>query len=258
MVGINEGRQRVNGDWYRTPQVPEVFTLAAKAWVILDGNYDDFAVGQELEFPLSLYLKTVTVGTRKRPAWGIYHLEDCVYRLAGRIVAIATGGPDDSGTWVAYTGIDRPRAWAIDAGIYVSFEAEYPYLEPDISGADSWKPGDVFVAEADLALPEPQAVIGLCGLPAMPPTVYRWRVEGIDMCGPFGSYQPLERTHAETDGFCSEWAEYLLHCRLLPVPPRWDEIGSDGANLDPEDEGPKDDQRLVNATVDTGHVQRVW
>ena len=212
-------------------ELPEIFTLHINSWVIEDGNYDEFSVGQVLEVPLEPWIQSARVevvpGHR-----GIWDHGNGHHTVAGTVVAIAGGSLAES------------RAWTLDTGIFLCREEPPPYSFDSGTSAATWQVGDFVKAEVDLAFPQPYPCEGLCKLEGMPPTVYRWRVEaidldttprtargGIDIRYP-PSYRRIEYTSRETRrqllpltgrGYGPGWvnAGYLLHCRLLPVPPRY-------------------------------------
>src|SRR5438105_9801003 len=93
--------------------------IGVDALIIQDGNYGDFAVGQEAKFALEFYpphgLRPAGEGPRTAE-----HLAASRYRIHGQVV------------------FADPHVWVIDAGRFVAYRVRQP---TDDAGASRWVEG---------------------------------------------------------------------------------------------------------------------
>jgi hypothetical protein len=111
------------------------------------------------------------------------------YRVTGEIVATAGRG--------------KVRGWGLDAGFNLCFEE-----------IGDWQINQFIRGEALLGLPFPRSEHGFCEEDLLPPSVYSWKVESIDLGG-----TPVDRTDRDRDRKVGDF--YLIECLRLDVPPRY-------------------------------------
>jgi hypothetical protein len=147
--------------WMPTPKVvspPEngvvgpVVRVGLSAWIVQDGNYDDFTTGQEAKFALEFYpphgLRPAAPGPKSAE-----HLSASRYRVHAQVVFAADG------------------VWVIDAGLFIAFAERQP---PPHAVAGAWVEGEVYVGIDPFFYFE-----YLHKNAEMPPLSYRWRVRWI-------------------------------------------------------------------------------
>lgn len=175
--------------------------IGMSAWVIQDGNYPDFSVGQRAEFALEF-----SVVEQLRPGGGPavpVSLGAAWYEISATVTTV------------------REEAWVIDFGIQAYDESPpAPDIEVGIGVA-----GTVYLGVDPFAYFE-----RLAQLRGMPPLVYTWDIITIRrMLGPHaldasGAREPLPFEQlARTDGWHDEndgVAEYVFDCQLVDVPPK--------------------------------------
>jgi hypothetical protein len=172
------------------------------AWVIQDGNYPDFAVGQRAEFALEFY-----AAEQLRPGRGpgtAVSLGDARYEISATVTTV------------------REDAWVIDFGIQAYRESP---PAPDIEvGSDV--AGIVYVGIDPFSYFE-----RLAHVPDMPPLVYTWDILDIRrIMAPSkesevsAAGEPLRFEHlSSTDAWHDDnygVAEYVFDCQLVDVPPK--------------------------------------
>jgi hypothetical protein len=177
-----------------------LWTLGTQAWVIQDGNYEDFALGQRYSSAVTAFPHPVE-GSSSAGAPQTRPLEDGRYAFSCAILKFAGYG-----------------AWVIDFGIHCYGKAALP------EGAQV---GDVLAGEVRFFLPYP-AVYQEGFDSAASHSTYSWQVERIRvettpwLVGEDGvhrrdsnkiGYVDVESTNAETDEGGS--ADYLFDCKLL-------------------------------------------
>jgi hypothetical protein len=177
--------------------------LGMSSWVIQDGNYPDFAVGEPRRFALEFSDKTlreVKPGIRSAEALGEARFE---------ITAD-----------VAYAA---PDLLMLDFGLLAYSDARAPAAE-----SGTWRSGIVRLEVDHFTYFETHAK-----REGIPPAVYAWTITGIwrqtapHILDPHQNifardpgrlgYAPLDRTDAWHDD--GGRAEYLLRCRLESDPP---------------------------------------
>jgi hypothetical protein len=181
------------------------WVLGVAGWIIADGAYEDFEVGQQRDFAVELLPRSITLEkvTARRLAMPV---DREIHDFVGELV-FAGGG-----------------AYVMDVGCFV-VAGGLEYL-PASSGV-----GDVLTGRGPLGLDPCCVYIEPGFLDFAPARVYSWRIHRIEMeTTPLietesrtwirdpsnTSYVTVSRTNAwEDDG---GGANYLLHCSLLSGP----------------------------------------
>lgn len=180
------------------------------SWIVQDGNYGDFAVGQQARFALEFH-----------PLHGLWpagegsataeHLGASRYRIHGRVVFVGHG------------------VWVIDTGSFVAFEERQP---PDYAEVGRCVEGEVYLGIDPFFYFE-----YLHGIEGMSPLTYTWRIETImrettpwvektdaqgrpyrTRDGSRESFVPVTQTRAWDDD--GGHGHYVLGCELLGGPER--------------------------------------
>jgi hypothetical protein len=179
--------------------------IGIDAWIIQDGNYPDFEVGQSARFALEFYAHSVAAATA--PVQRFTLTRPARYDLSG-IVAFRTND-----------------VWVIDAG-FLAYSESQPPLFATLGSAVT---GDFYLGIDPFFYFE-----DLCRLQGMPELRYEWRIDSIarettpwistiDTAGrevlqrdePRTSYEPVDRTNAWHDD--SGNGSYILECTRIGV-----------------------------------------
>jgi hypothetical protein len=126
------------------------FSIGISSWIIQDGNYGDFAVGETTKFALEFSGNQLAPSQVKERS--VQFLETSIYRIRAQVVYV------------------DPKVWVIDFGILVFWESEPPV----IAEVGSWIEGDIFIGIDPYFYME-----YLHKLPNIPMLTYDWKVEGI-------------------------------------------------------------------------------
>jgi hypothetical protein len=178
--------------------VPMVWTVGIQAWVIQDGNYDEFLVGRRYDFQvegLPLMVEQSEVGEVPQ----VRHVERGRHEFSGAVLKFLGHG-----------------AWVIDFGVYCYGDAPLP---------KGLRIGDALAGAVSFFLSSP-AVYEQAFESEAPFRTYSWRVEGIrretaplveegrvrrrDLAK--AGYVGVQATNALAD---DPAAFYLLDCTLL-------------------------------------------
>lgn len=125
-------------------------SIGLDSWIIQDGNYGDFAVGEARKFALEFSGKQLTSSqTKERSA---LFLKTSIYKVSAQVVYV------------------DPKVWVIDFGILAFWESE----PPAFAEVDSWVEGDIFIVIDPYFYME-----YLHKLPNVPKLTYEWKIEGI-------------------------------------------------------------------------------
>jgi hypothetical protein len=124
------------------------------AWIIQDGNYPDFAVGQETRFALEFHSDTLDAASGGPSAFE--RVGDARYRVRAEVV------------W----RLDHHAepAWVIDFGI-LAYESMAP---PEHAGVGSWVTGEIY-----LGIDHYRYFEQLYKLPGVPALIYPWHIHRI-------------------------------------------------------------------------------
>jgi hypothetical protein len=179
--------------------------VGLNSWIIQDGNYGDFAVGEVASFALEFYsesgLSPVAPGQKTLLRDG-----DSFYIVTALVMHV------------------EPDWWVIDAGLPMYCEEPPPN---DVSPGN-WVSGRVSIGIDPFFYFE-----SLAQRSGSPPLVFDWMVEGIEIeTSPLVEIAPrtfardsaqmgrtaIDRTNAWSDDDGN--ADYLLKCRRLDHPPR--------------------------------------
>ena len=186
----------------------DIWNINLSAWVIQDGNYSDFEVGQETSFALELFPRKLEVS--KNTKTSATALEAGWYSVC------------------AETAFARPLV--LDFGLLAGAGVLYPN-DPLCHESGQMLEGEIALFLDSTHFVE-ELVTETSGMPSL---TYTWMIEGISILAgaPYvrsivnsqrcwvrdlskATYKKIERTNAMYDD--RGHAEYLLHCRKLEVP----------------------------------------
>jgi len=190
---------------------PFTWNIGLSAWIIQDGNYPDFAVGETVEFAVEFYQQPGTA------------VEICKSEVFARQVTETAYGV------VAEKVLATDDATVLDIGILVFREGASQFPEVEHSNR--------FRTELELGVDPYFYFERLSKSQGVPALIYSWRVTSIlrqtapfiemfSDSGPYAGrktmvrdasklgYEEISKTDAWQDdsGFC----EYILRCDLLP------------------------------------------
>ena len=182
--------------------------IGLSSWIIQDGNYSDFIVGQHAEFALEFYSQTYRKSDlQARSAKG---LGAAKYDIIGEVIYLTS------------------EVWVLDFGICAFQESKPP---------NGLSVGKFVTTEIYLGIDHFFYFERLYTLPRIPALVYSWKIDSIhQQTAPFLEtrepsgqkvlvrdekklgYKMIEKTDAwkDDDGH----AEYVLSCTRLDVPPQ--------------------------------------
>jgi hypothetical protein len=179
----------------------DTINVGVSSWIIQDGNYDDFAVGETHVFALEFYaeepLALRAEGVFEMVSSGADH-----YKVFGRVAFVAK------------------NVWVIDTGVLM-YRDEGP---PSAARTGDHVAGEVFVGIDPFFYKE-----GLHAVPGMPPLNYTMIIESISLeTTPWikstgitqrdgnRSFRAVGKTNAWRDDDGN--ADYVLHCRVVSGP----------------------------------------
>ncbi len=126
--------------------------VGLSAWIIQDGNYGDFEVGQEAKFALEFYSPQDLRTAHRGPAFAD-RITASRYRVQAR---------------VAFSG---PQAWVIDTGRFMAFQQGEP---PSHASVGTWMEGTIYLGvDPFFYFEELHRIAG------MPLLSYRWVVRDV-------------------------------------------------------------------------------
>lgn len=183
--------------------------IGLSSWIIQDGNYPDFTVGQHAEFALEFYPTNVRLS--ESIAKSAKRLAAAKYEITGEIVYLT------------------PEVWVLDFGICAFQESPPPKV---------LSVGKSVTAEIYLGIDPFFYFERLYTVPRIPALVYSWKVSSIqqqtapfvEIHEPSGQnvlirdqkklgYGTIEKTNAWNDD--EGHGEYVLNCTRLDVPPKF-------------------------------------
>jgi len=180
-------------------------SIGLSAWIIQDGNYGDFRVGQRTRFALELHSDRLERAQSTEPF--LNHLGGGRHRGRGRVVFAAQ------------------EAWVLDCGV-LAFNDQPP---PPGVREGTWMEGELSLEIDPFSYFE-----RLFKLPGMPALTYDVRIEEIllettpwktrqvgrqtfqERAAGRVSHAPIQQTDAWADD--GGYAEYVLRCALLGGP----------------------------------------
>lgn len=174
--------------------------LGMGGWIISDGNYTDFRIGEVRSFAIEYHNQEVL---RPLP---VFHakrshrlVEACRYAVTGKTIHLAD-------RWVA-----------IDIGVAAYSERRSP----------SPPPPERFEGEIWLGIDPFPYFERYANERGAPPLIYDWQIHRIQVeTAPrilqdgMSIYDP-ERLRLEDVEDTRKGEDFVLHCELLPAPPRW-------------------------------------
>ncbi|HOI53830.1 MAG TPA: hypothetical protein PLP01_01140 [Phycisphaerae bacterium] len=182
--------------------------LNLASWIVQDGNYGDFAKGDECEVALEFWAKTLELTEQSQPrcTW----VTDCYYDVVARVV------------------LCQKDVWVLDFGLLAYRES---------SPLEGLAAGDWVTGRIGLGIDPFFYFERLHALPGMPPLIYSWTIERILLqTAPFveattpgignvlvrdeskRGYRNIDKTDAWHDDGGN--AEYLLECCHRDIAPK--------------------------------------
>ena len=95
--------------------------IGINSWIIQDGNYGDFSVGDESTFALEFYGESFSHSEQRNVELEL--IKNSIYRICGRVL------------------YSRPNVWVIDVGI----KAFCDCAPPAFLSVGDWVEGDIFL-----------------------------------------------------------------------------------------------------------------
>ena len=191
-----------------TAPASSIWNIHLSAWIIQDGNYPDFAVGQTAEFAVEFF--------------------------TGQTQPVATAKTDVSAKHTGLSGYDvvarsvlqTPELAVLDVGILIYSEQQ--------SRLQGFPPGHFFEANLDISVDPYFYFQFFAKDQSVPPMIYSWRILSmlrqtgpmIEVADDSGrkmrmrdparlGYEEIDKTDAWHDD-----GEYILRCGLLPIEPK--------------------------------------
>ncbi|MCB9653530.1 MAG: hypothetical protein H6729_05315 [Deltaproteobacteria bacterium] len=123
------------------------------SWIIQDGNYGDFTVGQHAKFALEFWARD---GLRPAPAGPLTagHLGASRYQVRARVAFVGDG------------------VWVVDAGSFLAYRDQ----PPKDARVGAFVEGDLYLGIDPFGYFE-----CLSKVPGMPPLSYRWLIREIQL-----------------------------------------------------------------------------
>lgn len=121
--------------------------IGLASWIIQDGNYGDFSVGETHKFVLEFFAENVLPSSTKHVV--MHHLGHENYRVCGEVI------------------FTHPTMWVIDVGVKALMEAK----PPAFVSVGSWIEADIFLGIDPFSYNE-----YLHKLPDVPNLYYRWEI----------------------------------------------------------------------------------
>ena len=125
-------------------------SIGIDSWIIQDGNYGDFAVGDTVKFALEFSGKKLVSSSIFEQSAHLLHT--CIYRVRAMVAFV------------------HPTVWVIDFGVLAFWEMG----PPRFAKVGDWVEGDIFVGIASFFYKE-----CLRKLPGIPNLHSTWKVEGV-------------------------------------------------------------------------------
>lgn len=197
------------------PNSSNNWDVGLSAWIVQDGNYPDFEVGQAAEFALEFWLPEEVVGPASGRNISANNLGNCLYDAVAEVV------------------FQTAEITILDIGVLV-------YLETSAL-KQSLPEGRRLAIRLGLGVDPFFYLETLSKIAEVPPLVYSWKIlsilrqtapfiETMPEAGPLIGragqvrdpqrlgYEELLKTDAWNDD--GGRAEYILRCELLPIPPK--------------------------------------
>lgn len=180
------------------------WSIGLAAWIIQDGNYGNFSVGDRAEFALEFY-PAGDIDLVADAAPSATHVRECQYDVVGRVVHV------------------DERSWVLDIGLLTYLYGPTP---------DGVVPGQTLRTSLHLGIDPFMYLERLRHDPNYPDMVYTWDVQAIRReTAPYvlnrnvwvRDQTKLGRIEVpETDAWNDDGGhgDYLFDCDLVPVPPK--------------------------------------
>ena len=170
--------------------------IGLDSWIIQDGNYPDFSVGQKAQFALEFYPHSLKLSESRSPL--ATHLKASRYQVCAQVVYL------------------NERVWVLDMG-FLAYNQTYPL--PQGAAKGSWVEAEIYLGIDPFMYFE-----GLKSMPGMPRLTYSFLVTQILLeTTPWlttqtmklrdeqnESYQEVAETNAWSDDGGD--ASYILKC----------------------------------------------
>jgi len=184
------------------------WNIGVDSWIIQDGNYGDFNVGQIAQFALEFYPQKVEITSLREKSASL--VSDSTYKINGEIILI------------------KDKLWIIDFGVCAYQEANLP---------NNAKVGDYISAEIYLGIDYYIYFESLYKLQGIPPLIYKWNIKKIfEQTAPFIEselegrkvltrdktklgYKEIQETNAWEDD--NGHANYILQCEKNDDTPKF-------------------------------------
>jgi hypothetical protein len=190
---------------------PSVWNIRLDAWIIQDGNYPDFAVGQTAEFAIEFFVDPSKPIERAQQQISAIHTEDSGYDVVARSL------------------LQEPELTILDMGILVYSGQKSEFQKFPI--------GTLLRTRLSLSIDPYDYFRFFSKDSAIPPLIYSWNVLSIHrQTAPFVEladssgrkmrgrdltqlgYENIGKTNAWSDD--EGFGEYILCCELLPFEPK--------------------------------------
>ena len=182
-------------------------------WIISDGNYDDFLVGETRKFALEFWASsTLTKSIERRTS--LQRHRNYSYSISGK-VAFATD-----------------EVWVLDCGVLA-------YWERNDKVQDGYAVGDFVRGEVMFGVDPFFYFERLCRIPNIPALIYEWQIHSMEqdttpyilseVCGRPGfvrdetrrSFKGVRGTNENVANPPANCPEFVLHCTNLGSAPRY-------------------------------------
>ena len=182
-------------------------------WIISDGNYDDFLVGETRKFALEFWsLSSLTRSTERTTS--LRRQRNYSYSISGK-VAFATD-----------------EVWVLDCGVLA-------YSERTDKVQDGFAVGDFVQGELTFGVDPFFYFERLCRIPNIPALIYEWQIDSVEqdttpyilseICGRPGyvrdetrrSFNGVRGTDENVADPPDDCPEFVLHCTNLGSAPRY-------------------------------------
>jgi len=131
--------------------LPEII-FGVDSWIIQDGNYGDFSVGDIRKFALEFFASKVMSSESENIS--MHHLGNGLYKVCGEVIFV------------------HPEMWAIDVGVKAFWES----APPDFVSVGTW-----IEAEISLGIDPFFYMEYLYKLPDVPNLYYDWEIVKISI-----------------------------------------------------------------------------
>lgn len=192
-------------------EAPSIWNIGLSAWIIQDGNYPDFVVGQSAEFAVEYFVKP-NAGIRNSDApISARYIDDSTYDVVAKPI------------------LRTPELSVLDIGIFAYCES------PD--SLENHRLDQHLATTLNLGVEPFSYFETFAKNPSVPPLIYSWRILSIlRQTAPWlekkkdsgGSIRVRDQTKLQyveinkTDAWSDDdgHGEYVLRCELLPVAPK--------------------------------------